>query len=194
MKIRPNLFPQDGYIFTETDGTRLKSGSWRSLIKTIIDFRQRNRRAVGDPEQELIAQVCRRQPSICYDPGQKVQPGENTKISRTSQLKGRVMAWLNGLVKRTQKVGKPDMVPELISTARYVMCQRCPAVRIIPSGCSSCVKAIEAMRRDITGRVDRPGDLTACDYFGIDIPIATRLNGSDEDTAGAPHNCWRKKL
>ena len=190
MKFKKNLYPEGGYFFMEKDGTKLKSGSWRSLLKTIIEYRARNRLPRDNPDGELTEQICARLPNLCYEPGYKAPPNP-TRVTR-STIKPRVIRWLSELKLKAAR-GGVDQVPEDMANARMRICMSCPKRQLVPGGCSACTSSIDGLRKEIFGKRWAAGDYTGCEHFGCDIPSAARLNGSDEDTSGAPSGCWRRK-
>jgi hypothetical protein len=110
-ELNRNLFPREGYVFIDRDGTKHKSDSWRNLEQKIIEYRQRNGMPVGDVLGEITTQACAKQPSICRDPNPGPIPPQGLGAMTFTQ---HVLHWAIHLLglKRLNKVPRvPDDVP-----------------------------------------------------------------------------------
>lgn len=188
-RIRVNIYPKDGYKFTERDGTVLiDPRGWDGLIRTVSSYRRRNKLPMGDPAEEVRLQVCAANPTLCW------QDDEITKqeIKRVS-LKGRVLRWLSEMVRF--KARQPlTFVSNDESRAREDVCQKCPNnMALQTEGCGSCRKAVEEQRKELIGSRPRYKRLNACSVLGEDLQSSVHIDSTVVDNPELPAHCWRKR-
>ena len=183
-KLKVNMFPKDGHFYKEADGYIHRAGSWKRVIAMTQDYRRRNGLPMGDPEADVIAQACQRNPALCYEeyPHQREQ-------RKKASVKGRVLAWLNRILARPER----KYVSPEEAQSRASICAGCPKNTKIAEGCSSCRAAIKEYRNKLVG--NRPGDarIEACSELGEDLVVSTWLDEVRVEAPEAPANCWRKR-
>jgi hypothetical protein len=185
-RINLNLFPKDGYIFVDKDGTRLVAANWRGVIARVADYRKRNNLPVGNPEQEVHEQACERNPAYCSEITE-----QQKEMTRVASLKGRVLAWLSGVLAGREK--QPiTFLPESTVKARAEICATCPKNAAIADSCSSCRAALKAYRKNILGSRPINGRLNGCVILGEDTAVSTAVDQILSDDADLPAHCWRK--
>lgn len=186
MKIKVNLPPKTGYNFKESDGATIKASSWKGLFKKVARYRALNKLAPGNPEQEVTAQMCAREPAMCYEEGSVTR--EQTK---KASLKGRVLAWLSH---RHRNPGALVFTsdPNIVEVRRAV-CAACPLNQPLSEGCSSCKKVVLELRKSILGNRFLDGRLNGCSVIGQDNPTAVYLEDQTLADPNLPAHCWRKR-
>jgi hypothetical protein len=191
-RINVNIFPSgsQGYLFLESDGTKLRGKSWPGLTRVVTAYRKLNGLPVGNVYDEVMAQACARNPSLCKDVPSAAPPA----TARPPSLKGRVLSWLSSLARVAAK--QPlEFVQDSEMRQRAAVCASCPASKPLPEGCSTCKQAMSALR----GKVLGPQRLNACDKrigacerLGCDLQAAAWLNESRVREDSLPSACWRK--
>ena len=189
LRINVNLYPKDGYFFRDSDGTPIRAGNWRAVIKKVIEYRERAGRPVGDVESEVIAQACQRNPQICR---------ETIRVNianRPVSLKSTVLQWLTGVKKIKERDGKVATVPLAEEKIRADVCAKCPLnTPLGVNSCSSCKRTLIEFRKFIFGDGRADGRLGGCSVLGVDLPTAARLDEIRVDNPQLPAHCWRKKI
>lgn len=188
-RIRVNLFPKEGYVFKEKDGTVLSDTyGWKRLARVVIAYRKRNGLEVGNPLEEIQYQVCERNPAMCFH-DDEVTKQEIKQVS----LKGRVLKWLSELI-RFKERNPVNFVPDSEALAREDVCQKCPHNHGIQTeGCGSCKKALKELRTQVIGNKRVLTRVKACGVLGIDLPTAIYLDTDPVDNSELPQHCWMKR-
>lgn len=187
VRINVNLFPKDGYFFRESDGATIRADSWRGVIARVASYRKMNGLPAGNPEEEVNAQACQRNPSYCSRETQ--QQREQT---RRVSVKGRVLAWLSALRKKkeTEPITKVDPA---VAKERAKICLACPQNTAIADGCSSCKSALAEYRRGLLDGRNPVKGLNGCAVLGEDTCVSTNLDEVRVENSDLPDNCWRKR-
>lgn len=191
IKINVNVFPSGsgGHVFTESDGTVIRGKSWSGVVRKVQAYRRQNGLEPGNAYDEVMAQACARNPSLC-----KEVTAAPPAAVRPPTLKGRVITWLATLRAAAQRQSLAYAAKEVMK-ARANTCAACPFSKPLPEGCSTCKMAITEMRKQILGpeRLNgldhRPG---ACEALGCDLPTAAWLDEPRVRHDGLPAHCWRK--
>lgn len=186
-KINPNIYPKDGYSFTDGDGTKHVADTWAGVIKRVIRYRRRQGRPEGNVMEEVISQACQRNPGLCSEETEAYR----AQIKRVS-LKSSILIWLNRIRKRMEKEPLTFVSAEL-RAARVDVCSRCPKNTGLPEGCGSCRAALKALMESIIG--SRPGDsrVNACGVLGEYIPVSAWIESPTIPQPNLPGECWRKR-
>lgn len=184
--INTNVFPKSGYVFTDSDGTKHTGGSWPGVIARVREYRQRAGLPLGDVTAEVIAQACMLNPGLCHTEGR-----EYTEQLRKTTLKSRILQWMAVMRERATK-DPIQIVPDAEKQARAVVCSTCPWNTQLPTGCSSCTKALIELRKGVIGLRPQDGRLNACDKLGEDLPTSVYLDLVRVSNNELPANCWRK--
>lgn len=184
--INSNLYPKGGYVFTDANGIKHAGDSWPGVIAKVRRYRERAGQPVGDVAGEVIAQACTQNPGLCRseDPNYAIMLNKAT-------LKTRVLKWLSTLrdLRQTQP---PVFVSGEERTARANVCATCPANNPLPSGCSSCLKALTELRKSVIGGRFIDGRLNGCGILGEDLPASVHLEQTRVSNSDLPPQCWRK--
>jgi hypothetical protein len=186
MRINVNLFPKDGYVFKENDGSIHRSTKgWRDLIARVTIYRRVNNKPPGDPENEVHAQACAANPSYCSEGN----PPPPTPINGQS-LKGAVLRWLSELRRNKSKI---ELVKPEEAASRAGVCATCPFNVGLREGCAPCKTfVIEAQRDLLPGRkVD--SRLNACDKLAVDLGVLVNLDEPPVKRDDLPNFCWKKR-
>jgi hypothetical protein len=141
---------------------------------------------MGDVSAEVIAQACRANPGLCRN-----EDGVYSAALQKATLKTRVLKWLSVLreVTRTQPL---VFVPEAERKQRAGVCAACSLNQELPGGCSSCVKALNELRKATMGPRFIDARLNACGILGEDLPTSVHIEQVRVTKGELPAHCWRK--
>lgn len=185
-KINNNIYPPGGYRFKETDGAWIDAQSWGGVVRKVREYRKRNKMPAGDPDAEVVEQVCQSYPGLCWE------VDEETKKARTVvNLKGRMLLGYRDLQKT-----RVEFVPPEVARDRGNVCARCPKNVELPTGCISCKLALQELRGSLIG--NRPVDdrLVAhgCSVLGTELAALVHLDQPTIDNPALPKGiCWRRR-
>ncbi len=184
LEFNPNLYPPDGYVFTEPDGTKHRGDSWRSLKEKIVRYRAANNFPPGDPEAEITTQLCSRVPSFCRN--SSPQPA---RIGPTfNQI---VIGWLTRLLS-VRRAGQLPRVQDAEAVRRATICSRCPAQRSLNMTCGSCMTDINKLRRAVLdGAESLHKNLQPCAILGEDCSTSVHVEQPPVE-GQLPSHCWRR--
>jgi hypothetical protein len=184
--INNNVYPKGGYVFTDSDGTRHPADSWPGVIARVRRYRERAGHPVGDVAAEVITQACQSNPGLC----RQEDPTYAAMLNKAT-LKTRVLKWLSSL--RDLRASQPPVfVSDDERKQRAATCATCPANQPLPSGCSSCLKALTELRKSVIGTRLIDGRLNACSVLGEDLPTSVHLEQTRVTNGELPAHCWRK--
>ena len=144
--------------------------------------------APGNPNAEIQAQACVRQPAICGNTVPQV-----VVVKPEMPFKAKILAWFRTIT-QSQARGPLVYVSDAESRARANICAVCPFNT--PSGaatCDSCKQSVETYQSAILGPA-RPRDkrLGGCKVLNCDLPTAVHLDEVRVDIPALPGHCWRK--
>jgi|KBSSwiStaDraftv2_1062776.scaffolds.fasta_scaffold263405_3 hypothetical protein len=188
-RINVNLFPKSGFIYKESDGTTIAGSTWDGVVNRVRAYRKRAGLPPGDPENEVRAQACQRDPVLCTN-----DDGSHARAVKVATLKGRVLQWFSRI-----KAGNAREPIQLAFTevmyARANVCASCPMNQPLPEGCSSCKSALEELRVDIIGARPTDGRLVhhGCNVLGADLATQAWIESPTVENAELPAHCWRKR-
>jgi hypothetical protein len=189
-RINVNLFPKDGYLYKEADGTTLAGNTWEGVIARVRSYRKRAGLPPGNPDEEVRAQACQRNPAICTN-----DDGQHAAAVKVATLKSRILQWFAKTKRENSRLPIEFFKFEEEMKARADICASCPQNKEMPDGCSSCRAAVSELRSDIIGgrRVD--GRLThhGCNVLGSDLATSVWINEPTVDNPELPPHCWRKR-
>lgn len=188
LRINANLFPRDGYFFKESDGTILRAEvGWAGVITRVRAYRKRAGLPEGNPEQEVVAQACARNPNHCVS-----ESNEQEEQRRVVSLKGKLLGWLSKMVRQSKKVPVVFVSAEL-AKSRADICAVCPKNQSVAEGCSSCRAAMREMRQALIGARTIDKRLTGCVETYEDLTCAIWIEEQTIANDRLPSNCWRKR-
>lgn len=186
-KINVNLFPKGGYTFKDKDGTtHISTRSWRDVINRVESYRRLNKLPMGNPEQEVLAQACARNPGHCHEDATAVPVAPSAP---RSTLKSAVLTWLAGLRRIKDNL---TFVSSDVAAKRTETCANCPCNVPLKQGCAPCHTFIAEMRKSLLR--DRKVDprLNSCDKFFRDTGVMVHLDSIAERRDDLPDPCWLK--
>lgn len=184
--INSNVYPKGGYVFTDSDNTKHTGASWAGVIAKVRAYRERAGLPIGDVAGEVITQACQSNPGLCRN-----EDGAYRGQLSKATLKTRVLKWLTTF--RELAAREPLVfVPEEERKARAATCATCPCNISLPTGCSSCLKALTELRKTVIGGRMVDGRLNGCDVLGEDLPTSVYLDQVRVTNASLPGSCWRK--
>lgn len=185
-EINPNLYPPNGYKFTDRDGTLHKGESWRKLEAQVRDYRQRTGQELGDVWGEIMGQVCSEVPSYC---GETPPPVVNAGHSLT--FNQRVLQWFVTAM-TLKRIGRWANVDDVVAAERAAICSTCPFQLSLNRACVACLTSIESGRKALTPGGSKHQNLNPCAILGEDC--ASTVHGDLPKTANdqLPAHCWRK--
>jgi hypothetical protein len=182
-----NLYPSGGHFFKDSDGSNHRAGSWKRVIEKVRDYRARAGLPPGNPNDEVMAQACVRQPAICNN-----APTQVTVVKKDAPFKAKVLQWFREISK-SQARGPLRYVSELERKQRVAICSKCPFnIDTETSGCGSCKAAVAAYRRNLLASRPVDDSLGGCKILNADLPTAVSLDEVRVDNAALPAHCWRK--
>ena len=186
LSINPNVYPKGGHTFTDSDGTKHAGDTWPGVIARVRRYRERAGLPVGDVASEVIAQACHSNPGLCRE-----ETAAYREQLNKSTLKTKVLKWLSTLrdLAKTQPL---TFVSDEERKARASVCAACHGNQSLPTGCSSCVKALTELRKATIGARLADGRLNACAFLGEDLPASVHLEQTRVTNGELPANCWRK--
>ena len=183
-----NIYPDGGYIFTESDGTRLKASGWKTLEAKVRGYRAVNKMPPGDPWQEINVQYCARMPHLCRQVGEPVPPGGVGEVS----FNHRVLAWIGTMVgmKRKHDFNRVDSATAL---SRANTCARCPKQKSLNHACEGCLLSLKDARNGLLDGVKaRFKNLNPCGVLSEDCQVSVFVLQKPSNSPELPENCWRR--
>lgn len=188
MRFNQNLYPPEGYVFTDAQGVKHRGDSWRNLFWVITEFRKRNGIPVGNVEEDVDAQHCAQYPGLCQSDPVVPQP------SRGGQgLNARVLNWLMHQLSKLRQNGTYPRASLDTAIARSNICVRCPRQQGLSTACSSCIEAVDSTRKAFLGEKGSVNkSLLPCVALGEDTQISIHLEQPPVSDPSLPPNCWRK--
>lgn len=188
-EINPNLFPDGGYFYIEGDGSRHVGDSWRSLERRVIDYRARTGKPIGNPHEDIMAQVCARLPHLCRRVHPVVYPAGNHSLSWNQ----RVITWFAGLLGK-KRVNAIARVPDQVAAERAEICKGCEFQKPLVSSCQPCLDSIRMGRKEVMdGHTSQHQNLQPCSALGEDCQTSVHIEQDLSDNPSLPLKCWRRK-
>lgn len=182
----PNLYPEGGYIFVESDGTRFRGESWKDLIKRVTEYRARNGQEKGDPEAEIFTQYCTRMPNHCG------MQAPRPVVPHSMTFNQKVLQWFSSLLEWKRKNPLPRCT-DGEAARRAAICARCPMQRSLVESCESCIRTIRHGRKTLLdGQASRHQNLQPCAALGEDCMVSVHIDQPKVPDSSVPAECWRK--
>lgn len=186
-EINKNLYPPDGYVFRETDGSHHRGSNWKSLEDRVRTYREINGLPAGDVWGDIEAQICVRIPHFC-----RSQTKTPVRRREGSSLNGRVTGWI-GRQLGTKRAGRITFASDEEARRRAAICGRCPQQQALSKTCGDCLRQVAKARAVIFGRKPLVSqNLEACGVLGEDSTLAIHINQPSADPNGLPADCWRR--
>lgn len=185
MRIKTNVYHDRK--FKEADGTVIVGNTWSGVIARVRLYRKRNNLPPGDPVEEVHAQACQRNPSLCVqDDG-----GTTKRATREASLKGRILKWFAEVRARGVAFVSPEIAKD-----RADVCKRCPLNTPLPEGCANCRAVLNELRRAVLGKGRNANEYLqhhGCAVLGCEPATAVHLDEPTVENAELPAHCWRKR-
>lgn len=181
-----NLYPPDGYMFEDVDGSFHRSTGWKALEAKVREYRSINGKPPGEPWNEIMAQLCAKLPDHCSETTQTRVEQLNVSFNQ------RVIEWFIKILasKREKKLVFSDPKEAF---RRAQICARCPLQRNINTGCAACIETVEKSREALlSGRIKQTGELKFCSELAEDTQSAVNIVVPGVVNGKLPANCWRK--
>jgi len=189
MRMNPNLYPPDGYIFTEVDGVKFRGDSWRDLFRQIKAYREGHGQTTSLEiiEQDVFNQHCAKTPGLCHSdaPAPPQQRSGNT-------LNARVLNWFSIKLAELRQNGSLNKVSDAVAKHRAGICAKCPRQTAFSTACEACISAVESGRKSILG--GKPSvhqGLHPCSALGEDCVTTIHLDLPPTKEKDVPPACWR---
>lgn len=186
--LNTNIYPSGGHYFMESDGTEIRADSWPGVWERLKLYRERAGRPVGNPQEEVINQVCNRYPGICLE-----NQSSSSRAFPTQELKAKVLTWMHVLRGQMRAGSMVSFIGIPTARVRATICAQCPHNKQLPADCGSCEAAQRELRAQILGGRFRDGRLFACELLGEDTVCSVHLDSQSVLNPALPGFCWRKR-
>jgi len=193
-KFNTFLRPVGGKYFLDADGVKFRGDQWEHVAARLRSYRKRAGQPPGDPEQEILDQVCARQPEYCQEakpspPAQRAIAAAN-EFSRASSRA--ITQWLVSIL-RLRRVGGAQPVPREEARRRAAICAGCPMQKAFSSVCGSCKAMRKTAKQILFGGSSSIGEkLKGCRVLGEDTSTSVHISQDPSANLALPANCWRK--
>lgn len=189
MELNPNLYPPDGYVFKEQDGTRFRGTGWKDLEARIRGYRAVNNFPPGDPWAEIQTQTCSARPALCRAPSEPNVPPQGHHSLTFNQ---RVLHWFTVVV-ALKRVNGLGVAGDDKARERAAICSTCPAQTSLNHACESCLYTIKTARKGmLDGRDSQHQNLQPCGVLGEDCQTSVYLEQGNDHNPALPAACWRR--
>lgn len=199
--MNPNLFPDGGRYFLDEDGTKFKAENWDFLARRVANYRKKAGKPAGDPEAEIMAQACARQPNLCAEEDRGPSPPPSPAYQHpqpivvrenAGNLTKRVTKWLSVVLTqfRNSTLAKVDRGE---AKRRAQICAHCPLQRGLSEVCGSCKRARKTVVESILRSERRVNEeLKGCLILGEDTSLSVHLALPNTGNSSLPGHCWRR--
>jgi hypothetical protein len=194
VRFNENLYPDGGRFFKDADGVTHKGSSFKSLIKTVRDYRERNKFEAGDPELEITTQLCGRNPGYCNEAVPRVPaPKQGKPRSSVSQLGQKVMSWMTFMIQEKRR-NRLSRVPRAEAKRRADICARCPRQAAFPLACGACKASVKTTEKGLLDNQSPVHDgIETCSILHEQTSTSVHFVLPPSDSDELPENCWRRK-
>ena len=127
--LNPNLYPKGGYFFINIDGARIFGDSWKGVEARTINYRKRAGQTIGNVWEEIVLQVCAREPVLCVE-----SDAVYSATLKKTNLKTRVLGWFLRIREKRDHEGL-NFVSDKTRNDRVNICAGCPKNQALPGGC-----------------------------------------------------------
>jgi len=193
-KFNKFLRPVGGKYFIDEDGVKHKADQWEHLFVRVASYRKRAGKPPGNPEQEILDQVCARNPDYCQEakPSAPVQRAVAAANKSTRASSRAVVQWLVGIL-RLRRVGGAQPVSREEARRRAAICAGCPMQKALSSNCGSCKAMRKTAKQILFGGSSSIGEkLKGCRVLGEDTSTSVHIQQDPSGNPELPGNCWRK--
>lgn len=169
--------------FTDKQGVVHSADSWPALAKKLTEYRKQFGQELGQPLQEIFAQVCARAPHKCKGPVER-------SAGNSRPLNTRILSWAMGLLRSSDKqtLNKQESAHEV--ARRSGICSRCPHQSPWRSACKGCSAQVTKILTKLIGKAEP--DLQGCAVLGEDTAYSVHLNQPATAVPELPGFCWRR--
>ena len=184
-----NIFPPDGRVYIERDGTRFRGDSWRDLEEKVAGYRKRRGWPEGNVREDIDAQICAQYPQFCGD--DRPRPIQNAHSLSFNQ---RVLHWFAhalGLKRTNPKLF--TKVSDDVAAQRAAICARCPKQQTLVKSCEACIRNVESGRKALLNNAPSlHQNLLPCAVLAEDPVVTVHLDLIPVNSNDLPAHCWRK--
>lgn len=183
LRFKEDLFPKDGFVYRDADNVQHMAANLPSLVKAVSSYRVRTGRPLGDPEQDILGQLCKRQPALCNEYVTAHQPDALTRSVASDAVK-------------LFTAGNFDAVAEEEANLRASLCLKCRARVPWGQGCPPCLKQGADMIAKMLERLPKHKALAnqACLHALDDLQLAVwKSEGREVLNPPADSGCWRER-
>lgn len=192
-KFNTMLRPVGGKYFVDADGVKFKGEQWEHVAARLRSYRKRAGQPPGDPEQEILDQVCARQPEYCQETNLPVpvkRPDDHQETRRASSKA--ITNWLVSILK-LRRVGGAQQVPREEARRRAAICAACPKQKSFSSSCGSCKAMRKSAKQILFGGSSSVGEkLKGCSVLQEDTSTSVHIQQDPSGNPALPAKCWRK--
>ncbi len=135
MRISTQTIPPGGWSHEEPEGRIIRASTYDELVKNLTADRIANQNVLGNPEKEIQAQQCDRNPQLCFQGGEEV-----SIVPQPRSFRERVGLWAK---LRYNRAGDIKLVEQDEADRRASICQGCEFNSAWQDGCSPCNSHIE---------------------------------------------------
>lgn len=186
-EMNPNLYPPDGYVFRERDGSIHRGDSWRDLTRIVTEYRTRNKMEVGEVRAEIMTQHCAKVPGHCRDEVAFVPPPADG-LSFNKKVLGWV-AWALG----RKRLNAWDLVEESEVDRRAAICAVCPMQKSLNHSCEACLTTLKSGRKALLdGKMPKYLNLQPCGVLNEDCATSVHAILEPKQGPNLPEACWRR--
>jgi hypothetical protein len=191
-KFNENLYPDGGWYFRDAEGVKHTGSSFRSLVKTVADYRTRNKFEPGEPEVEITVQLCGRNPGYCRDDQPRVPKATEQKPRSTvGTLAQKVISWMTWMTQQ-RRLKKLQKVSRVEAKRRANICSRCPKQAAFPLSCGACKASVKALERALLGEDPVHDSIETCSVLREQTSTSVFFEFPPSTNPDLPANCWRR--
>ncbi len=187
-EMNPNLYPPNGYLFRERDGSVHRGLSWKDVKKKVKEYRERNNIPVGDVWEEIMTQQCASSPGLCRDS----DPGPVRVVNDGLTFNKKVIGWLAWALGQ-KRLNDWALVDEDEVDRRAAICASCPMQKSLNESCGACLETIRTSRKVLLdGKKPKYQNLQPCAPLEEDCASSVHAILEPKVSHALPGNCWRR--
>lgn len=183
--ITPGIYPSGTHwTFPEPAAGTIRGTDFEDLVAAVVEFRQANKIAPGDPYNEVMAYICEHNPTCCRERRVNTGPPPSPKPPGVP-FGDRVADW----VARFIEAGPRSPVPPDVLRRRAAACRACPHNVEYKATCTGCLRRLFRKMKAFTGGYPK-GVVDGLRGCGQHVWENTLAIGSDIQSTTAPSGCW----
>lgn len=187
-----NLYPSGGWYFRDAEGVKHVGSSLQALVNTVRAYRERNALDIGDPEMDIVNQLCARDPGYCREEVRRVPtPAPGAPRNPLSTLAQKVSSWVSQRF-ADRRMGRIKKVTASEAKRRAAICARCPKQLAFPSTCGGCKENVNRLAAEAVANEVLDRSLQCCSILAEWTPTSVWIDSPPEPNNDLPVECWRK--